>query len=76
MFALNARIQTLLRGHKYALFIFQQADFGCGTKVLFKVGVIWGRRRMPSAYFEIISAIGHADFLKITTNFRYIITTI
>ena len=35
MFALNARIQTLLRGHKYALFIFQWADFGQGTKVLF-----------------------------------------
>ena len=36
MFALSARIQTLLRGHKYALFLFQRADFGYGTKVLFK----------------------------------------
>ena len=25
---LHAHIQTLLRGHKYALFIFQRADFG------------------------------------------------
>ena len=76
MFALNARIQTLLRGHKYALFIFQRADFGYGTKVLFKVEVIRERRPISSAYFEIISAIGHTDCLKIMTNFRYIITTI
>ena len=27
---LHARIQTLLRGHKYALFLFQRADFGYG----------------------------------------------
>ena len=27
---LRARIQTLLRGHKYAFFLFQWADFGCG----------------------------------------------
>ena len=32
MFALSARIQTLLRGHKYAFFLFQGADFGCGQK--------------------------------------------
>ena len=29
MLALCARIQTLLRGHKYALFIFLWAVFGC-----------------------------------------------
>jgi hypothetical protein len=27
---LDANIQTLLRGHKYALFIFQWADFDSG----------------------------------------------
>ena len=57
MFALSARIQTLLRGHKYALFIFQRADFGYGTKVLFKVEVIRGRKRLCFAYSEVISAI-------------------
>ena len=54
MFALNARIQTLLRGHKYALFIFQRTDFGYGIKVLFKVGVIWERKQLCFAYSEII----------------------
>ena len=52
MLALRARIQTLLRGHKYALFLFQRADFGYGTKVLFKVEVIRGRRRICSAATE------------------------
>ena len=26
---LRTRVQTLLRGHKYAFFLFQWADFGC-----------------------------------------------
>ena len=73
---LHARIQTLLRGHKYAFFLFQWADFGYGTKLLFKVEVIWRRRRTSSTYFETILAIGHTDCLKIMANFRYIITTI
>ena len=53
MFALNARIQTLLRGHKYALFLFQRTDFGYGTKVLFKVEVIWKRKLYSNWNMEI-----------------------
>ena len=37
---LRARIQTLLRGHKYAFFIFQWADFWLWTKLLLIVGVL------------------------------------
>ena len=37
---LRARIQTLLRGHKYALFILQRAVFWLGMELLFIVGGI------------------------------------
>ena len=40
MLALSARIQPLLRGHKYALFIFQRAVFWLGMELLFIVGGI------------------------------------
>jgi len=45
MLALSARIQPLLRGHKYALFIFQRAVFWLGRKILFIAGGIWGISR-------------------------------
>ena len=57
MFALSARIQTLLRGHKYALFIFQWTDFGYGTRVLFKVEVIWELRQMFFTYVDYVLLI-------------------
>ena len=41
MLALSARIQPLLRGHKYALFILQRAVLWLGMELLFIVGVIW-----------------------------------
>ena len=34
---LVARIQTLLRGHKYAFFLFQRADFGWGQNYYLRV---------------------------------------
>ena len=40
MLALSAHIQPLLRGHKYALFIFQRAVFWLGMELLFIVGGI------------------------------------
>ena len=45
MLALSARIQPLLRGHKYALFILQRAVFWLGMELLFIVEVIWGIAR-------------------------------
>ena len=39
---LRARIQTLLRGHKYALFIFQRADLGW----------IWGIKSKEGGFEE------------------------
>ena len=54
---LRAPIQHLLRGHKYALCIVLWADFGCGTKLLFKVEVIWKFNQMSFAYSETVSAI-------------------
>ena len=50
---LRARIQTLLRGHKYAFFLFQWADFDCGTKVLFKIEVIWGADGYPQLILKL-----------------------
>ena len=40
MLALSARIQPLLRGHKYALFILQRAVFWLWRKILFIAGGI------------------------------------
>ena len=70
MFALSARIQTLLRGHKYAVFLFQRADFGYGTKVLFKVEVIWECRRMSFVQYKLAHKIirKSVNFLLITYN--------
>ena len=49
------RIQSSLQGHKYALYIFQWADFGCETKLLFKVEVIWVLRRICSTATESLN---------------------